>query len=62
MILMNSVAATTSGIHNHALYGSSKAAEEGLTHSLAVNCGEKRIVVNGIAHGGIKTEMFHANA
>jgi len=57
-----SVAAQMSGIPNHALYAGSKAAVEGFTRSFAVDCGEKGITVNAIAPGGVKTDMFDANA
>jgi 3-oxoacyl-[acyl-carrier protein] reductase len=62
IILMSSVAASMSGVPNHALYAGSKAAVEGFTRSFAVDCGEKGITVNAIAPGGIKTDMFDANA
>jgi len=62
IILMSSIAAQMTGIPNHALYAGSKAAIEGFTRSFAVDCGEKGITVNAIAPGGIKTEMFDANA
>jgi 3-oxoacyl-[acyl-carrier protein] reductase len=59
---MSSIAASMSGIPNHALYAGSKAAIEGFTRSFAVDCGEKGITVNAIAPGGIKTEMYDANS
>jgi 3-oxoacyl-[acyl-carrier protein] reductase len=62
IILMSSVAATMSGVPNHALYAGSKAAVEGFTRSFSVDCGEKGITVNAIAPGGVKTDMFDANA
>lgn len=62
IILMSSIAAQMSGIPNHALYAGSKAAVEGFTRSFAVDCGEKGITVNAIAPGGVKTDMFDANA
>ncbi|RDL30669.1 NAD(P)-binding Rossmann-fold containing protein [Venustampulla echinocandica] len=62
IILMSSIAASMSGIPNHALYAGSKAAVEGFTRSFAVDCGEKGITVNAIAPGGIKTDMFDENA
>jgi 3-oxoacyl-[acyl-carrier protein] reductase len=49
IVLMSSVAATMSGIPNHALYAGSKAAVEGFTRSFAKDCGPKRITVNAIA-------------
>lgn len=62
IILMSSVAATMSGIPNHALYAGSKAAVEGFTRSFAVDCGEKGITVNAIAPGGVKTDMYDENS
>jgi 3-oxoacyl-[acyl-carrier protein] reductase len=58
IILMSSVAATMSGIPNHALYAGSKAAVEGFTRSFAKDCGHKKITVNAIAPGGVKSDMF----
>lgn len=62
IILMSSVAANMSGVPNHALYAGSKAAVEGFTRSFAKDCGHKRITVNAIAPGGVKTDMFQENA
>ena len=62
IILMSSVAATMSGIPNHALYAGSKAAVEGFTRSFSVDCGFKGVTVNAIAPGGVKTDMFTENA
>jgi 3-oxoacyl-[acyl-carrier protein] reductase len=47
-----------SGVPNHALYAGSKAAVEGFVRSFSVDCGPKSITVNGIAPGGVKTDMF----
>ncbi|KAN0090390.1 1,3,8-naphthalenetriol reductase-like protein [Hyaloscypha variabilis] len=62
IILMSSVAATMSGVPNHALYAGSKAAVEGFVRSFSVDCGPKSITVNGIAPGGVKTDMFDENS
>lgn len=62
IILMSSIAAQMAGVPNHALYSGSKAAVEGFTRSFAVDCGKKGITVNAIAPGGVKTDMFDANA
>lgn len=62
IILMSSVAATMSGVPNHALYAGSKAAVEGFVRSFATDCGHKGITVNGIAPGGVKTDMYEQNA
>ncbi|PHH79908.1 hypothetical protein CDD80_3495 [Ophiocordyceps camponoti-rufipedis] len=58
IILTSSIAATMSGIPNHALYAGSKAAIGGFVRSFAVDCGHKKITVNGIAPGGVKTDMY----
>lgn len=58
IILMSSVAATMSGVKNHALYAGSKAAVEGFVRSFSADCGYKGVTVNGIAPGGVKTDMF----
>lgn len=62
IILMSSIAASASHVPNHALYSGSKAAIEGFTRSLAIDCGPKGITCNAIAPGGIKTDMFDSNA
>ena len=62
IILTSSVAATMSGVKNHALYAGSKAAVEGFTRAFAADAGPKRITVNAIAPGGIITDMFAQNS
>jgi len=62
LVLMSSVAATMSGVPNHALYAGSKAAVEAFTRSFSVDCGYKGITVNAIAPGGVRTDMFSENA
>ena len=62
IIFMSSIAASMSGVPNHALYAGSKAAVEGFVRSFSADAGHKKITVNGIAPGGIKTDMFDANA
>ncbi|KAI9781536.1 MAG: Arp2/3 complex subunit, actin nucleation center [Geoglossum umbratile] len=62
IVLMSSVAATMKGVKNHALYAGSKAAVEGFTRSFAADCGHRRITVNAIAPGGVKTDMYSENA
>ena len=51
-----------SGVPNHALYAGSKAAVEGFVRSFSVDCGHKKITVNGIAPGGVKTDMYEENS
>lgn len=46
------------GIPNHALYSASKAAIQGMVKSLAWDFGSRKITVNCIAPGGIKTDMY----
>jgi 3-oxoacyl-[acyl-carrier protein] reductase len=62
IILTSSIAASMSGIHNHALYAGSKAAVEGFTRAFAVDCGPKGVTVNAIAPGGVKTDMYDENS
>ncbi|KAH6697041.1 versicolorin reductase [Plectosphaerella plurivora] len=62
IVLTSSVAASMTGIHNHALYAGSKAAVEGFTRAFAVDCGEKGVTVNAIAPGGVKTDMYDENS
>lgn len=62
IILTSSVAATMSGIGDHALYAGSKAAVEAFTRSFSVDAGEKKITVNAIAPGGVKTDMYTENS
>jgi 3-oxoacyl-[acyl-carrier protein] reductase len=62
ILLTSSVAASMTGIHNHALYAGSKAAVEGFTRSFAVDCGPKGVTVNAIAPGGVKTDMYTENS
>lgn len=58
LILMSSIAAHMTGVPNHALYAGSKCAVEGFVRSFAKDCGKKKITCNGIAPGGIKTDMY----
>ena len=62
IILTSSVAATMSGIPDHALYAGSKAAVEAFTRSFSVDAGPKHITVNAIAPGGVKTDMYTENS
>ncbi|KKF97207.1 Hydroxynaphthalene reductase arp2 [Ceratocystis fimbriata CBS 114723] len=62
IFLTSSVAATMTGIPNHALYAGSKAAVEGFTRAFSVDCGKKGVTVNAIAPGGVKTDMYDENA
>jgi len=58
LILLSSVSAQARGVKKHALYSGSKAAVEAFARCLATDFGDKRITVNAIAPGGVKTDMY----
>lgn len=58
LILMSSIAAGLIGVGDHALYSGSKSAVNGITKSFAKDFGDKRITVNAVAPGGVKSDMF----
>jgi len=58
LILLSSISAQAKGVRNHALYAGSKAAVEAFARCLAIDFGDKRITVNAIAPGGVKTAMY----
>jgi len=62
LILMTSIAAGLMGVKDHALYNSSKMAVIGMVKAFATDFGVKGITVNGVAPGGIKSDMFAQNA
>jgi 3-oxoacyl-[acyl-carrier protein] reductase len=62
LILMSSIAAGLMGVKNHALYNASKMAVIGMIKAFATDFGVKGITVNGVAPGGIKSDMFTQNA
>jgi len=62
VILMSSIAAGLLGVTNHALYNASKMAVIGLVKAFATDFGVRGITVNGVAPGGIKSDMFAQNA
>jgi 3-oxoacyl-[acyl-carrier protein] reductase len=61
LILMSSISAGKIGIKRHALYSSSKMAVIGMVKSFATDFGARRITVNGIAPGGVLSDMFYQN-
>ena len=62
VILMSSIAAGLLGVKDHALYNASKMAVIGMIKAFATDFGKRGITVNGVAPGGIKSDMFTQNA
>ncbi|KAH7035542.1 uncharacterized protein B0I36DRAFT_360890 [Microdochium trichocladiopsis] len=60
LILMGSITGQAKGVPKHAVYSGSKGAIETFVRCMAVDFGDKKITVNAIAPGGIKTDMYHA--
>ncbi|KAI1366798.1 short chain dehydrogenase [Xylaria arbuscula] len=60
LILMGSITGQAKGVPAHAVYSGSKGAIETFVRCMAVDFGDKKITVNCIAPGGIKTDMYHA--
>lgn len=60
IIFMSSIAAQAKSIPEHAVYSGSKGAIESMTRCMAVDAGGKKITVNCVAPGGVKTDMFYA--
>jgi 3-oxoacyl-[acyl-carrier protein] reductase len=58
VILMSSIAAGLLGVKDHVLYNASKMAVIGLIKGFATDFGKRGITVNGVAPGGIKSDMF----
>lgn len=58
VILMSSIAAATRRPPNHSLYAGSKNAIKAFVRALSTDMGDKRIRVNAIAPGGVKSDMF----
>ncbi|KAI4147800.1 MAG: hypothetical protein L6R39_003008 [Caloplaca ligustica] len=62
LVLMSSVSANAKGVPKHSIYAGSKAAIEAFARSLAVDFGPKKITVNAVAPGGVKSDMYLENA
>ncbi|KAF3766157.1 reductase [Cryphonectria parasitica EP155] len=60
LILMGSITGQAKAVPRHAVYSGSKGAIETFVRCMAVDFGDKKITVNAIAPGGIKTDMYHA--
>lgn len=59
IILMGSITGQAKGVPKHTVYSGSKGAIETFTRCMAIDCGDKKITVNCVAPGGIKTDMYH---
>merc|ERR1711939_1267625 len=59
IILMGSITGQAKGVPKHAVYSGSKGAIETFVRCMAIDCGDKKITVNAVAPGGIKTDMYH---
>lgn len=60
MILMGSITGQAKAVPKHAVYSGSKGAIETFARCMAIDFGDKKITVNVVAPGGIKTDMYHA--
>ena len=60
IILMGSITGQAKGVPMHTVYSGSKGAIETFVRCMAIDAGDKKITVNAVAPGGIKTDMYHA--
>jgi len=60
IILMGSITGQAKGVPKHTVYSGSKGAIETFVRCMAIDAGDKKITVNCVAPGGIKTDMYHA--
>jgi len=60
LIMMGSITGQAKGVPKHTLYSGSKGTIETFTRCMAIDMGDKKITVNCVAPGGIKTDMYHA--
>ncbi|OLN84420.1 Trihydroxynaphthalene reductase 2 [Colletotrichum chlorophyti] len=58
LILMGSITGQAKGVPNHSVYSASKGAIETFVRCMAIDFGDKKITVNAVAPGGIKTDMY----
>jgi NAD(P)-dependent dehydrogenase (short-subunit alcohol dehydrogenase family) len=61
LILTSSISASLRGVPGHAVYSGSKAAVEAFARCLPEDFGPKKVTVNIIAAGGVKSDMAAAN-
>ncbi|KAI3320064.1 short chain dehydrogenase [Xylariaceae sp. AK1471] len=59
LILMGSITGQAKGVPAHSVYSGSKGTIETFARCMAIDFGDKKITVNVIAPGGIKTDMYH---
>ncbi|OAA60359.1 tetrahydroxynaphthalene reductase [Niveomyces insectorum RCEF 264] len=59
LILMGSITGQAKGVPRHAVYSGSKGAIETFVRCMAIDFGDKKITVNAVAPGGIKSDMYH---
>lgn len=59
IVLMGSITGQAKGVPKHTVYSGSKGAIETFVRCMAIDCGDKKITVNCVAPGGIKTDMYH---
>jgi len=59
LILMGSITGQAKGVPKHAVYSGTKGAIETFVRCMAIDFGDKKITVNAVAPGGIKTDMYH---
>lgn len=60
IVMMGSITGQAKGVPKHAVYSGSKGAIETFVRCMAIDAGDKKITVNAVAPGGIKTDMYHA--
>jgi tetrahydroxynaphthalene reductase len=60
LILMGSITGQAKGVPKHAVYSGSKGTIETFVRCMAIDFGDKKITVNAVAPGGIRTDMYHA--
>nr|ADN06226.1 ketoreductase [Passalora arachidicola] len=62
IILTSSNTASVKGVPKHAVYSGSKGAIDTFVRCMAIDAGDKKITVNAVAPGAIKTDMYAAVA
>ena len=58
IILMGSITGQAKGVPKHTVYSGSRGAIETFVRCMAIDAGDKKITVNCVAPGGIKTDMY----